>query len=91
MEETRQHSTLTRRVSPFGHAVKVWLVIFALGYTPLPWIGPNRVDEGWPGFIGILVLWTFLGGAQLWIQTSQRVWYDDEGVCRQTWGGKQRE
>lgn len=80
-----------RRVGRFGHSAKVWLVIFALGYLPLLWIGPGRVNEGWPGFVGILAVWTLLGGAQLWIQTSQRVWYDDEGVCSHTWGGKQRE
>ena len=72
---------MTREVSRFGHAAKVWLVIFGLGYLMLFLTGPDRWDEGWTGFIGGLALWTFLGAAQLWITLSQRVWYDDREVC----------
>lgn len=74
---------MTREVSRFGHAAKVWLVILILGYLLLILVGPHRFDDGWTGFIEVVALWTVVVGLNLWINVSQRVWYDDQQVC--TW------
>jgi len=86
MEEARQHPAVMRGVSRFGHAAKVWIAIWLAFSVFLLWFATSD----WRDALALFALMSVLCGANLWIQMSQHVWYDDHQICTKILG-KPRE
>jgi hypothetical protein len=82
VEEARQHPAVIREVSRFGHAAKVWVAIWVAFSVFFLWFAITD----WRDALGVFALMSALFGANLWIQMSQRVWYDDRQVCTKILG-----
>ena len=81
---------MIRYVGRFGHAAKIYTAILIAGFIGLILLGPQRFDGGLPGYFGVLALWAVVGGAQLWIQMSQRVWWNEVAIFTKILGGPKR-
>jgi hypothetical protein len=76
-----------REVSRFGHAAKVWIAIWLAFSVFLLWFATTD----WRDALGLFAFSSVLFAANLWIQMSQRVWYDDREVCTRIVGKKRSE
>jgi hypothetical protein len=62
----------------------VWIVIWLAFSLFLLWFAATD----WRDALGVFAVSSVLFGANLWIQMSQRVWYDDQEVCTRICGSK---